>query len=139
MTDGDRHEHLLQLALAFVRQEEFLASDPAREARLANIGSDDEGLWSDVVGEFVSCTAMSDELLVLILENHEFASLDVFGQAYLQPWVEKASVTRLEWLAELVRADERARRAITGVRIPPGGRPDSSLWALIPPRPVWRG
>jgi hypothetical protein len=137
MTDGARHEHLLQLALAFVRQEEFLASDADREARLANIGSDDEGLWSEVVGEFVSCTATSDELLVLILENHDFTSLDYFGQAYVQPWVEKASLTRLEWLAELVRTDERARRALTGVRKPPEEKRESTLWALMPPRPVW--
>ncbi len=102
------------------------------------MGSEQEDHWVDVVGEFIGCTAKSDELLLLILRHHDEDLLATFGQGYLQPWVEKASLERLEWLAELVRTDERARRAISGVRIPPEAPSETSLWGLLPDSPEWR-
>ncbi|MDZ4054471.1 MAG: hypothetical protein U1E24_14595 [Phenylobacterium sp.] len=138
MTGAEYEEHLLRLAMGFVSQERFYLSRPDRAARLANAGSEQEDLWGEVIGEFIGCTAKSDELLILILRHHDEDLLALFGQGYMQPWVEKASAERLEWLAELVRTDERARRAISGVRRPPEARPESSLWGLIADPPEWR-
>ena len=137
MVTRARKEELLRLALGFVSQERFYWSRPDREARLANFGSEQEELWDEVVGDFIGCTPRSDELLVLIARHHDFDLLDVFGQGYLQPWVEKASLERLEWLAELVRSNDRVRQAVSGVQVPPEATPESSLWALIPGPSKW--
>lgn len=57
MTDDEYEEHLLRLTTGFVGQERFYWSRPDRDSRLANMGSEQEELWDDVVGEFIGCTA----------------------------------------------------------------------------------
>ncbi len=136
--DGPGGTNATALALAFARQEQFLWSRPDRHARLENLGSEQEGLWADAVLELVSCTPGSDTLIVQIFRHLALDQLVLFGQGYLQPWIEKADTDRLEWLAELARTDERARRALGGVHRPRGANPDSSLWSLIPETPEWR-
>jgi hypothetical protein len=128
----------MELAMAFVRQEQFLWSKPDRDARLANQGSEQEGLWAEAVVEIVACTPASDQLIVLIVRHHALDQLALFGQGYLQPWIEKAEIQRLEWLAQWARTEDRARRALSGVRIPQGANSECSLWDLIPETPEWQ-
>jgi hypothetical protein len=136
--DGSGETRAMDLAMAFVRQEQFLWSKPDRDARLANQGSEQESLWSEVVVEIVAGTPASDQLIVLIVRHHALDHLALFGQGYLQPWIEKAEPQRLEWLAAWARTDDRARRTLSGVRIPEGANSDSSLWDLIPETPDWQ-
>ncbi len=82
MSDADYEEHLLRLTMGFVSQERCVWSRPGRDSRLANMGSEQQDLWVDVIGEFIGCTARSDELLVLILRHHDEDLLALFGQGY---------------------------------------------------------
>lgn len=130
----DEMDHVVdidRLALAFVEQERFLWSRPDRASRLQNLGSEQEDLWTEVVLEFVACTTLSDALILPILERYDFDRLHLFGQGYLQPWIEKAEGSRLDWLANLVRTNERARRASAGLIVPTDATQESMLWNLI--------